>query len=353
MSITRTLAFGLAAVLIAGACGGASTAPSASPAATTAATAAAQASATPAAPVKIKASYGNITPANLAPFMAKELGLFEKRGLDVSLDLIDGGNPSAAALVAGQTQIGQFGGTEAMSGVAGGSDMVVVALFVPVTPWQLLARTDYKQPSDLKGKVVGVASTGGSAAIAASVALAKLGLDPQKDVQIQSFGSVANLTKGMIGGAAYAGPGHPPDTVQLLANGFKVVYDLAGEKVPATDNGTIVLRSYAEKNPQVVQSYVDAEIEAIGIAKKDRAKTLPILAKLLRLDMTKDADALAQTYDFYVGRIFPLYPHPIREAFVYTRDDLVKTNPKVKDLDVTKVIDDTYVADAERRGVGK
>jgi ABC-type nitrate/sulfonate/bicarbonate transport system substrate-binding protein len=196
---------------------------------------------------------------------------------------------------------------------------------------------------------------GGSAYVAAVTSLKKLGLDPQKDVTIQAFGSVANLTKGMVGGAAYAGPGHPPDTTPLLAAGFKPVYDLAAEKLPATDNCSIVLRSWAEKNPQAVQSYVDAEIEAIGIAKKDKAKTIPILGKLLKLDPAKpdDAAALSQTYDFYVTTIFPLYPHPTAATFMSTRDELVATNPKVKDLDVTKVFDDKYVADAEKRGVGK
>jgi ABC-type nitrate/sulfonate/bicarbonate transport system substrate-binding protein len=337
-------------VLVAAACGGgAATAPSAAPTAT-----AAPASATPKpAPTKIKSSYGNVTPANLAPFMAKELGLFEKYNLDVTIDLIDGGAPSAAALVSGQTQVGNFGGTEAMSGFVAGADMVVVALFVPVTPWQMLAKSDYKTAADLKGKVVGVASVGGSAYVAAITSLQGLGLDPAKDVNIQAFGSTANLAKAMIGGAAYAGPGHPPDTVELLKSGFKVIYDLASQKVPATDNCTIVLRSWADKNPQAVQGYVDAEIEAMAIARKDKAKTLPILAKLLKLDVAKDADALSQTYDFYVNTIFPSYPHPLVPAFNSTRDVLVATNAKVKDLDVTKVVDDRYVADAEKRGVGK
>ncbi len=350
MRFTRVLVLGVIALLVAGACGG--TTPAGSSAPTVAASAAP--TATP-QPIKIKSSYGNITPANLAPFMAKELGLFEKYGLDVDLSLIDGGNPSAAALVSGQTQIGNFGGTEAMSGVIAGSDMMVVALFVPVTPWQLLAKSDYKQASDLKGKTIGVASVGGSAYVAAVTALQKLGLDPQKDVTIQAFGSVQNLTAGMLSGAAYAGPGHPPDTVKLLSNGFKPIYDLAAEKILATDNCTIVLRSWAEKNPKALQSYVDAEIEAIAIAKKDKAKTMPVLGKLLKLDPSKpeDAAALSQTYDFYVGAIFPTYPHPIAEAFNFTKISLAQTNAKAKDLDVTKVIEDKYVADAEKRGVGK
>src|SRR5881296_874616 len=217
--------------LVVTACGG--TAPTAT--GTPGASAAAATQTPKPSPIKIKSSYGNVTPSNLAPFLAKELGIFEKYNLDVTLDLIDGGVASSAALVSGNTQVGNFGGTEAMSAVAGGSDMQVIALFVPVTPWQLLAKSDFKSPADLKGKTVGVASIGGSAYIAAV----------------------------MLGGAAYAGPGHPPDTVKLLASGFKVVYDLAAEKVLATDNCTVVLKSWAEKNPQAVQAYIDAEIEAL------------------------------------------------------------------------------------------
>jgi NitT/TauT family transport system substrate-binding protein len=352
MRSARALVLLLIATLTAAACGGTTAnAPTNSPAGSGAAT-----TQTPKpSPTKIRSSYGNVTPSNLAPFMAKELALFEKYNLDVTLDLIDGGVASSAALVSGNTQVGNFGGTESMSAVAGGSDMQVIALFVPVTPWQFLAKADFKAPADLKGKTVGVASIGGSAYIAAVTALQKMGLDPQKDVNIQAFGNTASLAAAMLGGAAYAGPGHPPDTVKLLAGGFKVVYDLAAEKVLATDNGTVVLKSWAEKNPQAVQAYVDAEIEALAIAKKDKARTLPILAKLLKLDMSKadDATAVSQTYDFYVGQIFPVYPHPVVASFNASRDALAAQNPNVKGMDVTRVIEDKYVADAEKRGVGK
>src|SRR5256885_12051998 len=154
------------------ACGAATTAPSPSP--SSGATLAPEL-------IKIKSSYGNVSPANLAPFFAKEMGIFAKHGLDVDLSLIDGGSPSAAALISGQVQFANFGGTETMSGVAAGSDMVAVALFVPVTPWQLLAKTDYKTPADLKGKVVGLASKGGSSEVAADLSLQRPGLGPQKD----------------------------------------------------------------------------------------------------------------------------------------------------------------------------
>ena len=301
-------------------------------------------------PVKLKASYGNVTPANLAPFFAKEMGIFAKHGLDVDLVLIDGGSPSAAALIAGQVQFANFGGTETMSGVAAGSDMVAVALFVPVTPWQLLAKSDYKSPDDLKGKVVGVASKGGSSEVAADLSLQRLKLDPNKDVTKQALGSVANLTAAMLGGAVYAGPGHPPDTVLLLKSGFKVIVDLAAEKIPATDNCTVIRRSYLVSNKKTVQAYIDSEIEAIAAAKRDKPGTLKVMQKLLKVD---DQDALGQAYDFYVSQIMPVYPHLDVAAFNYTRDTLANTNAAVKGMDVNKAIDDSFVADAEKRGVGK
>jgi NitT/TauT family transport system substrate-binding protein len=300
--------------------------------------------------IKIKASYGNVSPANLAPFFAKEMGIFAKHGLDVDLVLIDGGSPSAAALIAGQVQFANFGGTETMSAVAAGSDMVAVALFVPVTPWQLLAKTDYKSPEDLRGKVVGVASKGGSSEVATDVSLQRLKLDPNKDVTKQPFGSVANLTAAMLGGAVYAGPGHPPDTVLLLKQGFKVIVDLAAEKIPATDNCTVVRRTYMQSNRQTVQAFIDAEIEAIAAAKKDKPGTIKVMAKLLKIE---DQEALGQAYDFYVGQIMPSYPHLEAAAFNYTRETLSATNPAVKNLDVTKAFDDSFVTDAEKRGVGK
>ena len=73
-------------------------------------------------------------------------------------------------------------------------------------------------------------------------------------------------------------------------------------------------------------------------------------AELLQLD---DQDALGQAYDFYVTQIMPVYPHVTTETFNYTKDTLAATNAAVKTLDVTKAIDDSFVADAEKRGIGK
>jgi NitT/TauT family transport system substrate-binding protein len=299
-------------------------------------------------PIKIRAAYGNVTPANLAPFYAKEKGIFLQNGLDVDLSLIDGGGKSMAALLGNSVEIAQLGGTEAMSAFVGGGDVQAVALFVPVSPWVLMAPASYTGPNDLKGKVVGVASKGGSSEIAAVQQIERLGLKTS-DVTILATGSVANLTSAMLANQVYAGPGHPPDTAALFKAGYKVIMDLAAQNVPAVENCTIVTKKYASEHKDVMQKYVDSLIQSIVAMKKDKAGTIPVMQKLLNVS---DQDALSQTYDYYVTQIFPTYPTVAAKEWLYSRDELAKTNAAVKDLDVTKVFDNTFVKNAQDRKVG-
>ncbi len=300
------------------------------------------------APIKIRAAYGNVTPANLAPFYAKEKGIFLQNGLDVDLSLIDGGGKSMAALLGSSVEIAQLGGTEAMSAYVGGGDVQAVALFVPVSPWVLMAPASYTGPNDLRGKTVGVASKGGSSEVAAVQQIERLGLKTS-DVTILATGSVANLTSAMLANQVYAGPGHPPDTAALFKAGYKVIMDLAAQNVPAVENCTIVTKKYLNDHKDVMQKYVDSLIQAIVAMKKDKAGTIPVMQKLLNVT---DQDALSQTYDYYVTQIFPVYPTVATKEWLYSRDELAKTNAAVKDLDVTKVIDNSFVKNAQDRKVG-
>ena len=345
----RSLFALLAVGLLLLSCGGAPAAvSSASVAPTVAATTAPTVAPTQAAPIKVRAAYQNITPANLAPFFAKDQGIFLKHGLDVDLPLIDGGSKVTAALLGGSIDIAQVGGTEAMSAFAGGADIQVVTLFVPVSPWVLMVPSSFTGPNDLKGKTLGVASKGGSSEVALLQMIDRMGLKPS-DITITATGSVANLTAAMLAGQVYAGPGHPPDTAKLFAANYKVGFDLSKEKVPAVENTTVTTKKFISANRDIVQRYVDAEIDAIVQMKKDKATTLKVMEKLLSVT---DQAALSQTYDYYVTQIFPSYPELTMATWTYGRDDFAKSNPAVKDVDLAKLLDNSFVADAIKRKVG-
>ena len=342
----RSAAIAISLAVVIG-CGGGAGGPAADTSPSAAAKTAAASTAAP-APVKLRAAYGNVTPANLAPFYAKEKGIFLQNGLDVDLSLIDGGGKSMAALLGGSVDVAQLGGTELMNAFVGGGDVEAVTLFVPVSPWVLMAPAAYTGPNDLKGKTLGIASKGGSSEIALNQQIAGLGLK-LGDVTILATGSTANLTSAMLAKQVYAGPGHPPDTAALFKAGYKVIYDLAAQNVPAVENCTIVTKKYATEKKDVLQKYVDSLILANLAMKKDKAGTLPVMQKLLNVT---DQDALSQTYDYYVTQIFPIYPSVTPPAWTYSRDEAAKTTPTVKDLDVTKIIDNSFVKNAQDRKLG-
>src|SRR5256714_15168981 len=115
MGVGRALRVGAIAIGVATviACGGSPSTPAAVSSSNATATAKPE-------PVKIRAAYGNVTPANLAPFYAKEKGIFLQNGLDVDLSLIDGGGKSMAALLGSSVEIAQLGGAQTPRADAGG-----------------------------------------------------------------------------------------------------------------------------------------------------------------------------------------------------------------------------------------
>src|SRR6266540_6304520 len=125
MRLTLAVFAGVFAILAA-ACGGST--PAATSAPTTAPTQAAATTAATATPrpccTKVVAAYSNITADDWVMWYAFEKGIFKEQGLDVDMQSINGGAQTSAALVAGQIQFGQFGGSEALGAVAGGADVV-------------------------------------------------------------------------------------------------------------------------------------------------------------------------------------------------------------------------------------
>src|ERR1043165_6568837 len=223
----RVRLVGFAAIMgiLAVACGGGTAAPSASAAPTVAASQAATASAAPkdspmACCKKVVAAYSNVSADDWVMWYACEKGIFKERGLDVDMQSINGGAQTSAALLANQIQIGQFGGAEALSAVAGGADLVIVANMAPVYPYVLYAQKTIKTVADLKGKKVGVSNKGGSSDIATRAALKANNLDPDKDVSIVAVGSHANRTAALLQGSIDAGVDDPPEDQELIKNGL-------------------------------------------------------------------------------------------------------------------------------------
>ena len=352
--MTKTLAVCIAVLaVLATACGGGAgggTAATTAPAATSAAAAAASPTKTPRpCCTKVVAAYSNISADDWISWYAFEKGIFKDNGLDVDLQSINGGAQTSAALLAGSVQIAQFGGAEALSANAGGTDLVVVANLAPVYPYKLYGAKGITSVAGLKGKKVGVSNAGGSSDIATRAALKAAGLDPDHDVDIVAVGSHSQRTAALLAGSIDAGVDDPPEDLKLVQAGLTVLIDLAAQKLPAANTGVIMDRKFLTANKDTVQAYVDSLTIARAKMKTDKAGATAVLGKYFKLT---DQAALDGAYDFFINEVTTAYLFPDVSQFKDAVAILGAKNPNIAKVDLTKMIDKTFIQSAQDRKLG-
>jgi NitT/TauT family transport system substrate-binding protein len=307
-------------------------------------------SAPAAAPIpltKLTVSYSERVGSYLPLMLAQSQGIFQKHGLDPELTLLTGAT-GMSALLSGQVQIAQIGGSEVVSAEAGGSDLVMSGNLGAVSSYVFIVTPDIKTLDDLKGKQVGISSVGGSADIATRTAMHRFGMDPDKDITILPMGSLQNRTAGLRNGAIQAAPANPPDSFILQREGFRVLFNIADLGIP-TANATIVAqRTWINSHPELFQAWNDSIVEAIALAKAHPEVGVPVMKDFLQSD---DDELMRETYDFWVNKILKEPPSLTPDQFADTIDALSANNTKVRDVDVTRMIDMGFIQHAVDSGL--
>lgn len=295
---------------------------------------------------KVTVGYSEVYEGALPLWYAQESGLFKKNGLEADLQFI-ASSTGIAALLSGQTQVFQGGGSQTLSANVGGAELLLIGNLVPVYPYVFEVSPEIKTLDDLRGKKVGVSSAGSTSDIATRVLLRKVGLDPDKDVQILAVGSSQNRTAALLNGSIQAGLDQPPGSLELEARGFRPLFDLAALKLPVVNNGIVVQRAFAASNRDTVQRYVDSIVESIAALRKDKPGAVDVLMKNLKIEDRKTAET---TYDYAVT-LFPGAPTATAAHLGDSVDELSVKNPRVREYDLSRMLDESFVKSAVDRGL--
>src|SRR5947208_1930916 len=119
------------------------------------------ASVAPGKPGQIVVAYSETLPGHAPLWAAKDGGIFEKNGLDIEPRLIES-SLSIGALISGQAQLAQVGGSESLAAAVEGGDLKVLGIMGAVYSFKLEVAADIRKPEDLKGKKVGISRIGSS-----------------------------------------------------------------------------------------------------------------------------------------------------------------------------------------------
>jgi NitT/TauT family transport system substrate-binding protein len=296
-------------------------------------------------------SYSSVT-GNRAPlWIAKDLGLFEKYGLDVKLVSIAAGSVSLTALLTGGVQLTTDSSSGVVSAGARGAPIVVVSTNGTL-PYQLIAHSSIKSVDDLKGKIVGSSRIGAGTDFLLRRILSKLGLTPGKDVSLIATG-VSESEKRiqlMFQGKIDATIGEADKVFQFADLGGQKLTVLGEPKdfgVPAPGSELNTTRQVIKELRPRLKNFFMAYGEAIAAGRKNRELTYQVFRKYMRIDNPK---LLEFTYTVQFVQAIPAKPYPREDAIQASIEDLKATIPKLDGMKVSDFMDASLIKEIETDG---
>ena len=297
---------------------------------------------------KVIADFGGHSGFQSATWVAKDLKIFDKYGLDVDLVMITGGARSVAALLGGSTQFSTGSGTAPLQAYARGSDVVILAASYNKFPYSIVVKPDIRSPNDLRGKRIGILNFGGSNDLALQLALKEWGLK-QQEVSVIVGGDaptrLLSLTVGRIDATILS----PPHLTMAVKAGFRTLADMGEMRANFSQSTLYARRGYLRENRDVAKRFLKAYSEAVHVIKTDRERTLKVFAKRMRLD---DAEILRATYDYFAAR-FSFPPRVNMAGIKDTLDFYAETSPEMRGRKPEEFVDHSLLDELEREGFFK
>jgi len=302
--------------------------------------------------VKITAGQTGTNPGTSLFFIAKKENLYVKHGLDVNIIPTSTAN-AVQAMLSGSMQVSTGSGAAAFATATleGAPPFVLVSSWINVFPYTVMVHKDIKRPEDLKGKTGQVGAPFGTIPdTALRFALAKLGLDPEKDVKLVQLPrpDTANIVAQLERGDVQFGPLPPPFDRIAQKRGFHSLISLPELGIAWQNNGEWVQRAYLQKNRDTVVRFVRATADALKFYYEQKEKTIAYLMEFLGSNR-EDTDYAYEAFKKWGDRT----PMPKIEGIQTTFDAIKKKTPKAATADPASFIDTSLVDQLVREGYFK
>ncbi len=219
---------------------------------------------------KKKESLKKITLAEVAhtifyapQYVAIEKGYFKEEGIDLELILTSGADKVTAALLSKDADIG-FSGSEATIYVYNGGEKDYLKTFAQLTQKDgtfLVSRERFKdfKLEDLKGKSIIGGRANGMPEMTLEYALKQNGIDPKKDVNIDTSVAFAAMSGAFIGGQGDFVTLFEPNATEVEEKGYGYVVASVGELggiVPYTSYSA--RKSFINENKELIKNFTKA-----------------------------------------------------------------------------------------------
>ncbi|HEV8343452.1 MAG TPA: ABC transporter substrate-binding protein, partial [Candidatus Binatia bacterium] len=236
---------------------------------------------------KIRIGYPSLSFRQSNVWVAKEMGLFNKYGLEVEPVFLRGGQVATQALAGGDPPIVNIG-TVVQANLTG-FNLVLVAAVETTYDQIVFARPEITKLEQLKGKRFGISGFGAATYYAAGILFRHINLDPNKDVALVPSGPdaerLAALNAGRIDATFFTSSAAAP----ARKLGFAELLQIADLGVEVQGNGFATSRDFIKSNRDVVKNALKGFVEAIYFTYANKKEAQRVFAKYMR---SNDPDVL-------------------------------------------------------------
>jgi len=296
---------------------------------------------------KLNIAYTATSPYQAVLIIAKEAGIFKKHGLDPQLILTPGGSLGFQAMMGGDVAMVMADGSAAVTSNLAGADVVIIASFLNTFPYSLISIPEVKKVDQLVGGKVAISRFGSATDVSVRMSLAKVGLNPDKDVTILQIGTQTTRFAALQSKQVQATIITPPFTLTARKQGYNTLVDMAQLNIPFELTALLTRRSFIKTQRETVAQVVTALAEAVHFYKREKEPSIKILSRYLQ---TNDREALEETYREVALKTLPEKPYATLPGIQVIIDELAQKNPKAKTARPEDFIDMSFVKKLDDEG---
>jgi NitT/TauT family transport system substrate-binding protein len=272
--------------------------------------------------------------------LAEKRGYFKEDGLQGEIIRI---NPTVAlaALVSGELDYWTVIGNS-VGAIIQGAPLRVLACYVPGSPSALIVRPEFKSVQELKGKAIGLNTSGGALESIGRLIFKHFGLDPDKEIKFLPLGTNERRFSAMKQGLTAGTMGSPPLDFLGKKMGF-VVLAKAYELFSYPTSGVIASARKIKEKPDEVKRVIAAGIKATRYIRQNREGTIQFMTEWSKIDK----EMATATYDS-VLKLFNDDGSLPEKGLLLVIDELRKLGKVEREISVREVADLSLLREAQK-----
>lgn len=291
---------------------------------------------------KVRVAFSAVSPSQGVLWVAEVGGLLTKNGINAEIIYT---RAAIETLVAGEVDVAQMTGSLMSPARLQGADPVMIAGVQDTLDDRLVARPNIKSMEDLRGKRIGVFRFGAASHLRLIYVLPRYGLS-ERDVTLLQVGDSPERLIALSGGSIDATLISPPDHLEALRAGMKILLNLRDLNVAFQGSGLVTTQRVLVRKRDLVRRFLKSYVEAIHLVKTNPDVSKKAFAKYRQ---TKDEKRIEDAYQALREIVKPK-PYPSIEGFKTIIKDASERIPAAKTANPKDFIDVSLLEELDKSG---